>query len=194
LRMKPLASTNPTSDTSFLILVINSSDNRAMAVFSQKLVKPHLMVYFSTIYGVLVSYHLRGGIIIMATYMIWWLPMNFSTQLILLRKERSLTQQQLADAVSLHVNQIKRYEAGTTQPTLDALVKLSKSLHTSLDALVFGDEERGPDESLKYQFEAIGELENADKMIIREVLEGLIIKYQAKRWSRISAMSATRSN
>jgi len=119
--------------------------------------------------------------------------MNFSKQLILLRKERALTQQQLADAVGIHVNQIKRYEAGTTQPTLEALVKLSKTLHTSLDALVFGDEERGPDESLKYQFEAVSELDNEDKRIIREVLEGLIIKYQAKRWSRISNMSATKS-
>lgn len=86
----------------------------------------------------------------------------------------------------MHVNQIKRYETGTTQPTLEALVKLSKSLHTSLDTLVFGEEERGPDESLKYQFEAIGELDPDDKLIVREVLEGLIIKYQAKRWSKIS--------
>jgi transcriptional regulator with XRE-family HTH domain len=119
--------------------------------------------------------------------------MKFSAQLIQLRKERGLTQQQLADTVGIHVNQIKRYEAGTTQPTLDALVKLSKSLHTSLDALVFGDNERGPDESLKYQFEAISDLENEDKRIIREVLEGLIIKYQAKRWARISDMGAAKN-
>jgi transcriptional regulator with XRE-family HTH domain len=166
---------------------------RAMSGFLQKPVKTHIRFYFSTIYGISVNHHLSGGIIVMATCIIWWLPMNFSAQLIMLRKERGLTQQQLADAVGIHVNQIKRYEAGTTQPTLEALVKLSKSLHTSLDALVFGNEERGPDESLKYQFEAISELENEDKLIIREVLEGLIIKYQAKRWSRLSNMASTKS-
>lgn len=122
----------------------------------------------------------------MAISITWWLPMNFPTQLIQLRKQRELTQQQMADAVGIHVNQIKRYEAGTTQPTLEALVKITKSLHVSLDDLVFGEDERGPDDDLKLQFEAISELADEDKFIVLEVLEGLIIKYQAKRWSRIS--------
>ena len=129
----------------------------------------------------------------MAISITWWLPMNFPTQLIQLRKQRELTQQQMADAVGIHVNQIKRYEAGTTQPTLEALVKIAKSLHISLDDLVFGENERGPDDNLKLQFEAISELEDTDKFIVLEVLEGLIIKYQAKRWSRISNMAETKS-
>ena len=122
----------------------------------------------------------------MAISIAWWLPMNFPTQLIQLRKQRELTQQQMADAVGIHVNQIKRYESGTTQPTLEALVKIAKSLHISLDDLVFGEGQRGPDDALKLQFEAVSELEEDDKKIIREVLEGLIIKYQAKRWTRIT--------
>ncbi len=128
----------------------------------------------------------------MAISVTWWLPMNFPTQLIQLRKQRELTQQQMADTVGIHVNQIKRYEAGTTQPTLDALVKIAKSLHISLDDLVFGKDERGPDDNLKLQFEALTELEDHDKFIVLEVLEGLIIKYQAKRWSRITNMPSAR--
>lgn len=127
----------------------------------------------------------------MAISITWWLPMNFPTQLIQLRKQRKLTQQQMADTVGIHVNQIKRYEAGTTQPTLEALVKITKSLHVSLDDLVFGENERGPDDHLKLQFEAISELSDEDKFIVLEVLEGLIIKYQAKRWSQISSSPAT---
>jgi len=119
--------------------------------------------------------------------------MNFPTQLIQLRKARGLTQQQMADAVGIHVNQIKRYEAGTTQPTLEALVKVAKALHISLDDLVFGENQRGPGEDLKLQFEAVSELDDDDKLIIREVLEGLIVKYQAKRWSRLSNMSAPKA-
>lgn len=122
----------------------------------------------------------------MAISIAWWLPMSFPAHLIQLRKERGLTQQQMADAVGIHVNQIKRYEAGTTQPTLEALIKLTKNLHISLDDLVFGANERGPDNDLRLQFEAVSELAEEDKRIIREVLEGLILKYQAKRWSRIS--------
>ncbi len=129
----------------------------------------------------------------MAISITWWLPMNFPTQLIQLRKQRELTQQQMADAVGIHVNQIKRYEAGTTQPTLEALVKIAKSLHVSLDDLVFGENERGPNENLKLQFEAVCELEDQDKFVVLEVLEGLIIKYQAKRWSHITNTPATKS-
>ncbi len=117
----------------------------------------------------------------MAIPIAWWLPMSFPTHL-----QRGFTQQQMADAAGIHVNQIKRYAAGTTQPTLEALIKLAKTLHISLDNLVFGENERGPGDDLKLQFEAINELEEEDKHIIREVLEGLIIKYQAKRWNRIS--------
>lgn len=46
---------------------------------------------------------------------------------------------------------------------------------------------------LKYPFEAISELENEDKQIVREVLEELIVKYQAKCWSRISNMTSSNS-
>ena len=97
----------------------------------------------------------------------------------------------MADEVGIHVNQIKRYEAGTTQPTVEALVKITKSMHVSLDELAFGENERGSDDNLKLQFEALSELADEDKFIVLEVLEGLIIKYQAKRWSRTSNTPAT---
>ena len=43
----------------------------------------------------------------------WLNPMQFSSRLIQFRKPQGLTQQALADAGQTHVNQIKRYEAGT---------------------------------------------------------------------------------
>lgn len=64
---------------------------------------------------------------------IWFLPMHFPTRLIQLRKAADLTQQTLADTASVHVNQIRRYEAGTAQPTLEALIRLAQALHVSLD-------------------------------------------------------------
>ena len=117
----------------------------------------------------------------MAISITWWLPMNFPTQLIQLRKQRDLTQQQMADEVGIHVNQIKRYEAGTTQPTLEALVKITKSLHVSLDDLVFGEDERGPIDELKLQFEALSQFDDEDRKIAKAVLESLILKHNAKR-------------
>jgi transcriptional regulator with XRE-family HTH domain len=46
----------------------------------------------------------------------WLITMQLAARLIQLRKQKGLSQQALADAVGLHVTQIKRYESGATQP------------------------------------------------------------------------------
>jgi len=113
-----------------------------------------------------------------------WLPMHFSSRLLQIRKAQGLTQQGLADAAELHINQIRRYEAGSAQPTLEGLTKLAKALHVSLDNLVFDDAERGPsDEKMKLLFEAVERLNEDEQLIIRELLEGMIVKYEARRWT-----------
>lgn len=117
----------------------------------------------------------------MRNTVIWFLTMDFVKRLAELRRQRGLTQQSLADAIDLHVNQIKRYEAGTAQPTLDTLVRLAKELHTTLDDLVFGVDHRNPDDDLKLQFEALSQFDSEDKRVAQEVLESLILKHNAKR-------------
>jgi transcriptional regulator with XRE-family HTH domain len=111
------------------------------------------------------------------------IPMTaFPARLIQFRKEQGFSQQRLADAVDLHVNQVRRYEAGTAQPTLDTLVSLAKALHLSIDTLVFDENERGPSEEFRLQFEAVSQLPEGEQAVVREVLESLIIKYQTRRW------------
>jgi transcriptional regulator with XRE-family HTH domain len=111
----------------------------------------------------------------------WPIPMNFPARLVQLRKQLGLSQQRLADLVRLHVNQVRRYEAGTAQPTLDALVSLARALHVSLDALVFEEGERGPSEEMRLQFEAVSLLPDEDRRIVKALLDGMIVKHQAKR-------------
>ncbi len=113
---------------------------------------------------------------------LWLDPMQFPARLIRFRKEQGLTQQGLADAAQLHVNQIKRYEAGTGQPTLDALVRLARSLHLSLDDLVFEEGERGPDADMALLFEAISEFSEEEKQTVRTVLSGMVLQHSARRW------------
>lgn len=50
-----------------------------------------------------------------------WLTMHFAAQLVRLRKQRGWTQPHLADALGLHLTQVKRYETGASQPSLEAL-------------------------------------------------------------------------
>ncbi|MHC8304889.1 MULTISPECIES: helix-turn-helix domain-containing protein [unclassified Pseudomonas] len=112
---------------------------------------------------------------------IWFLPMHFPTRLIQLRKAADLTQQTLADTASVHVNQIRRYEAGTAQPTLEALIRLAQALHVSLDDLVFAEGERGPSDDLRLRFEAVSHMPEAEKSVIKALLDGMILKYQASK-------------
>jgi transcriptional regulator with XRE-family HTH domain len=107
--------------------------------------------------------------------------MALSTRLAQLRKSRGLTQQRLADLAGVHLTQVQRYESGSAQPTLDAMKKLAIALNTSADWLLFEDDERGPEDELKLQFEAIRLFDDDEKKTVLEVLEGLILKHQAKQ-------------
>lgn len=109
--------------------------------------------------------------------MAFW-HMEFPERLTALRKERALTQQALADQVGCHVLQIRRYEGGTSQPTLDVIKRLAQALRVSADALVFDTAERGPDEELKFQFEAVTRMPKKEKEAIRTMLEAMIVKNQ----------------
>lgn len=108
--------------------------------------------------------------------------MGFPDRLAALRKDRGLTQQALADAVPVHVVQIRRYETGKTQPTLDVIRKLAIALSVSADELIFDKDERSPDEDLRLQFEAVSAFDDADKAVAKTLLESLILRHQSKRW------------
>ena len=114
------------------------------------------------------------------------LAMDFPERLSTLRKERNLTQQVLADKAEIHVAQIRRYESGETQPTLDVIRRIAIALHVSADMLVFDTTERDPDDDLRLQFEAISRFEPDEKKIIKALLEGMILKHETKRVAHIS--------
>jgi transcriptional regulator with XRE-family HTH domain len=109
--------------------------------------------------------------------------MSFSDRLSALRKERGLTQKGLATACDMHATQIQRYESGETQPTLDAIRRLALALSVSSDALIFDEDERGPDEHFRLQFEALTKFTPEEKKVARAVIDGLILKHTATRFS-----------
>lgn len=109
--------------------------------------------------------------------------MDFGERLSGFRKEKGLTQQALAELINLHVIQIRRYESGVSQPTLDVIRRLAVALQVSADVLIFGADERGPDGDLHLQFEAISKFAPEEKQVIKALLEGMILKHEAKRWS-----------
>jgi transcriptional regulator with XRE-family HTH domain len=110
--------------------------------------------------------------------------MSFPQRLATLRKQQGLTQQALAERVGVHVTQLRRYEAGTAQPTLDVVRRIAISLSVSADTLVFDDNERGPDDDdLRLHLEAIGRLDDNDKAMVKSLLDAILLRADAKRWT-----------
>lgn len=106
------------------------------------------------------------------------LTMDFPDRLASLRRERRMTQQQLADETEVHVSQIKRYEAGSSQPTIDVLKKLAVALSVSADLLLFDKDERGPSGDLRLQFEAVERLSEEDQRTIASLIDAYLKKGQ----------------
>ena len=115
------------------------------------------------------------------------LTMDFGKRLAALRKDRSLTQAVLAEKVGCHVTMIRRYEVNETQPTLEVIRKLAIALAVSADTLVFDEHERGPDDDLRLQFEALSQFTPEEKAVVRVLLESLILKHDANRFARGAA-------
>lgn len=111
--------------------------------------------------------------------------MAFPERLVALRREKGLTQQTLSDTTGIHVSQIRRYEAGKAEPTLEILRKLARGLGIPGDALLFDDAERGPRrESIRLRLEAIDRLDDDELKVLEEVVDGILLKHDAKRWTR----------
>ena len=109
--------------------------------------------------------------------------MDFAARLVKQRKHLGLTQQALADRIGTHVTQIRRYEAGTSAPTLDVLRGIAIGLSVTIDSLVFDEHERGPSNDVALAFEATQHLNPDEQATVRELIEAMLLKHEAKRWA-----------
>lgn len=57
------------------------------------------------------------------------------------RKEKNLTQQQLADFLNVHVKTVSKWERAICAPDISLLPRLSKKLGVSIDNIVYASDE-----------------------------------------------------
>lgn len=107
--------------------------------------------------------------------------MSFSTRFLQLRKQHGLTQPQMADKVGIHLTQVRRYESGEAQPSLDILKRIAVTFNVSADWLIFEEGEREPQDELKLKFEAVKQMNEEEQKSIVSILDAMILKHQAKR-------------
>lgn len=106
--------------------------------------------------------------------------MSFPERLATIRQEKNLSVPDLARLTSIHAVQLRRYEKGESQPTLDALRKLVVALNVPGDLLLFDEEERRPPDNFLLQFNTLTQLSIEDQKSIRAMIDGLLMRHQAK--------------
>ena len=60
------------------------------------------------------------------------------------RKEKGLTQEEMAKKAGVGIAQMRRYEKGKSSPTLEVIKNIAKTLGVSADELIFDKKEGGP--------------------------------------------------
>lgn len=97
-----------------------------------------------------------------------------------LRKERGMTQVQLAEALGVAQQTAQAYEAGMRRMPVSTLPLLAKTLGVSLEVL-FGEEpakpvrsKRGPVPAWQQHVEAISKLPRAQQRFVTQVLESVL--------------------
>ncbi|MCP4551335.1 MAG: helix-turn-helix transcriptional regulator [Bacteroidetes bacterium] len=98
------------------------------------------------------------------------------------RKQKGLTQGQLAKKIGADIQRISKYERCILIPTTPIMVKLSNALDVSLDYLLKNDKNRVTgkvkDTELIDQFIQVDALPDQDRHILKALLEAFIKKYQ----------------
>ena len=110
-----------------------------------------------------------------------FIAMSFAKRFIQLRKEHKLTQQEMADTVKMHITQVKRYEAGQAQPSLEVLKKIAVAFNVTTDWLIFEEGERALPDGLQLKFEAVTQMPDEDQRAITSLIDGMILKHTANQ-------------
>lgn len=97
---------------------------------------------------------------------------GFGNRLRQLRKEKKLTQRQLAEMVGLRHSVVSFYEIGERIPSPEIIKKLASSLHVSSDYLLGIDKGETVD---------LFGLDEEDKHLVRTMVETLRSKKQKER-------------
>jgi len=101
----------------------------------------------------------------------------FDKKLKELRKQKGISQDELADLVGVHKSHVSRYERGLALPSIEVAQKIANILEVSIDELVSGDAGVSTkDKELAKLFEKIATFDEQKKLIVKELLSAFIFK------------------
>ena len=77
--------------------------------------------------------------------------------------------------------QARRYESGEAQPSLDILKKIATTSNVTTDWLIFENGEREPQDELELKFEGVKQMTADEQKSVKDILDAMILKHQAKQ-------------
>lgn len=103
-----------------------------------------------------------------------------------LRKEKGLSQTQLAEQSGVSYAQISRYEIKGAQPPAEVLNRLADVLGISVDFLINGNTSEKAQNTLKdaellNQFRAVEQMDEEDQNTIKSLIDAFITKKRIKQ-------------
>ena len=105
-----------------------------------------------------------------------------------LRRQKNLSQQEIADKIGMHFTNISRYERGLASPSSETLKKLAELLSVSSGYLIEGTLEDGvqahfEDRELLLQFQQVQELPEEDKATVKKLLDAFLFQKKVQNLS-----------
>ena len=100
--------------------------------------------------------------------------MSFGSRIVQIRKEKGLSQDQLAKQLGATPTTIGRYERDEVKPSVDMAVKIAEVLEVSMDYLVGRAESDFKDKKMIDRLNTILKLEKTDKDNIIYTIDSLI--------------------
>lgn len=112
--------------------------------------------------------------------------MSLANRLKQARKDKNLSQQELASISDVHYSNIGRYERGDAQPSAELLNRIAKALEVSPDFLMNGTIEDKAESSLNdndllNQFRKVEKLPDDKKRLVKEFLDAFLFKYNIQQ-------------
>jgi transcriptional regulator with XRE-family HTH domain len=106
----------------------------------------------------------------------------FGKRLKMLRKQKGLTQKELAAKLDIGFSQFNKYECGIHIPPAEKLIELSRILNVSLDYLLTGNEIDTSMHNLRLieRMQKLQDFQEKDIEAILNVMDAMILKHKVQ--------------
>ena len=106
--------------------------------------------------------------------------MEFGEKLAQIRKDKKMSQQELAKKAGIHANVLGRYERGEARPFIEVGVKLAQALEVSTDYLL-GNSNLDIDMNTLKKIEEIAKLPEENRQQLLQMIDYFILGFKAKQ-------------